>query len=42
MGRYKQVGRSRFEVYVTGEIKVENVEIAILDTDLGNVEPPKK
>ncbi|KNA05743.1 hypothetical protein SOVF_187510 [Spinacia oleracea] len=39
---YATGGRTWVKVYFTGEIKVENAEISVLDNDLGNVESRKK
>ncbi|KAL2892582.1 Dolichyl-diphosphooligosaccharide--protein glycosyltransferase subunit 2 [Bienertia sinuspersici] len=34
--------RTSVNIYFTGEVKVENAEISVLDSDLGNVESQKK
>ncbi|XP_019165264.1 PREDICTED: dolichyl-diphosphooligosaccharide--protein glycosyltransferase subunit 2-like [Ipomoea nil] len=39
---YATGGRSKFPIYVTGVVTVDHAEIAILDSDLGNVETKKK
>ncbi|XP_021756423.1 dolichyl-diphosphooligosaccharide--protein glycosyltransferase subunit 2-like [Chenopodium quinoa] len=39
---YATGGRTWVKIYFTGEIKVENAEISVLDNDLGNVESQKK
>lgn len=38
---YATGGQIRVPIYVTGVIKVGNAEIAVLDSDLGNVETHK-
>lgn len=39
---YAAGGRTWVIIYVTGDIRVENAEISVLDSDLGNVESQKK
>ncbi|XP_057532279.1 dolichyl-diphosphooligosaccharide--protein glycosyltransferase subunit 2 [Amaranthus tricolor] len=39
--KYATGGRTWVKVYFTGEIKVENAEISVLDSDLSNVESKK-
>lgn len=39
---YATGGRTKVPIYVTGVIEVDNAEIAVLDSDLGNLETQKK
>ncbi|XP_016459633.1 dolichyl-diphosphooligosaccharide--protein glycosyltransferase subunit 2 isoform X2 [Nicotiana tabacum] len=39
---YATGGRTKVPIYITGAIKVDNAEIAVLDNDIGNVETQKK
>ncbi|KAI3449788.1 hypothetical protein Pfo_006453 [Paulownia fortunei] len=39
---YATGGRTKVPIHVTGVIKIDNAEIAILDSDLGSVETQKK
>ncbi|KAH0669936.1 hypothetical protein KY290_026679 [Solanum tuberosum] len=39
---YATGGRTKAPIYVTGVIKVDNAEISVLDSDLGNIETRKK
>ncbi|KAL6564088.1 proteasome regulatory particle base subunit [Orobanche hederae] len=39
---YATGGRTKVPIHVTGAIKIDNAEIAVLDSDLGNAETQKK
>ena len=39
---YATGSRTKVPIYVTGVIKVDNAEIAVLDSDLGSIETQKK
>ncbi|XP_057484343.1 dolichyl-diphosphooligosaccharide--protein glycosyltransferase subunit 2-like [Actinidia eriantha] len=39
---YATGSRTKVPIYVTGVVKVDNAEIAVLDSDLGNIETQKK
>ncbi|THG17577.1 hypothetical protein TEA_004965 [Camellia sinensis var. sinensis] len=39
---YATGGRTKVPIYVTGVIKVDNAEIAVLDSDIGSIESQKK
>ncbi|XP_070030469.1 dolichyl-diphosphooligosaccharide--protein glycosyltransferase subunit 2-like isoform X3 [Nicotiana sylvestris] len=39
---YATGGRTKVPIYITGAIKVDNAEIAVLDNDIGNAETQKK
>ncbi|KAK4373065.1 hypothetical protein RND71_008449 [Anisodus tanguticus] len=39
---YATGGRTKVPIYITGVIKVDNAEISVLDSNLGNVETRKK
>lgn len=39
---YATGGQTQVPVFVTGLIKIDNAEIAVLDSDLGSVETQKK
>lgn len=38
---YATGGQTRVPIYITGDIKVGNAEVAILDSDLGSIETKK-
>lgn len=42
MDIYATGGRIRVPIYVSGVVKIENAEIAVLDSDLGSIETQKK
>ena len=39
---YTTGGRTKVPIYVTGVIEIHNAEIAVLESDLGNIETEKK
>lgn len=39
---YTTGGQTQVPIFVTGIIKIDNAEIAVLDSDLGSIETQKK
>lgn len=39
---YATGSQTKIPIFVTGFIKIENAEIAVLDSDLGSIETQKK
>jgi oligosaccharyltransferase complex subunit delta (ribophorin II) len=39
---YATGGRTQVPIFVTGVVKIDNAEIAIVDSDLGSIEAQKK
>ncbi|KAE8637347.1 hypothetical protein CSA_011897 [Cucumis sativus] len=42
MDKYATGGKIQVPIYISGVVKIENAEIAVLDSDLGSVETQKK